>query len=181
MAQLNLTSFPILQTDRLVLRQLSKKDKKEIAALRSDAIVNKYLDRPKKTSIEDAEKFIEKINASIESSQSFYWAIEKKEHPKLIGTICLWNFSLKEERAEIGYELASTLHGSGIMSEAIKKVIEFGFNTVQLKIIEAWTILENTASIKILERHHFTRNKERENEIDEKDKPTNSVIYSLKK
>ena len=54
--------FPQLETDRLILRQLSSRDEEEIFSLRSSDIVNKYLNRPKAKSIEDAKNFIEKIN-----------------------------------------------------------------------------------------------------------------------
>src|SRR3954470_11755442 len=97
--------FPVLTTKRLVLRQLLESDVEEIFLLRSDAIINKYLNRqPCKTSA-DALKFITNINESIAKNESLYWAITMADNPKLIGTICLFDISAEHNSSEIGYEL----------------------------------------------------------------------------
>lgn len=173
------SSFPQLLTERLLLRQLSLKDEEEIFALRSDETVNKYLDRPKASSIEDARAFINKINLGAHAS--FFWAICFREESKLLGTICLWNFSEEESKAEIGYELLPQFHGQGIMQEAFLKVAEFGFQNLQLHLIEAWTTKQNEGSIKILERNYFTRNDDLENKIDRTIEGPDLIIYSLSK
>ncbi|HTM90805.1 MAG TPA: GNAT family N-acetyltransferase [Flavisolibacter sp.] len=179
--QFNFSSFPELLTERLLLRQLNVKDEEEIFELRSDDVVNKYLDRPKAKSIKDAEDFIERINFGINNRQSFFWAICFRHQPKLIGTICLWNFSEEENKAEVGYELLPPFHGKGIMQEAFSKVTEFGFQTLQLSTIEAWTAGQNENSIKLLERNHFKRDFEQENKIDRAKEGPDTVIYSLSK
>ena len=175
--QANFSPFPQLYTDRLLLRQLTLQDADEIFMLRSDDVVNKYLDRPKATSIEDAKAFINKII----SSQAMFWAICFKEEPKLLGTICLWNFSEEDDKAEIGYELLPAFHGKGIMQEAFLKVIEFAFQTLELNSVEAWTTNQNESSKKILERNGFKRNLLLENKIDRAIEGTEIIIYSLPK
>src|ERR1700739_2910268 len=97
--------FPILETERLVLRQLDIGDENEIFQLRSDEGVNKFLDRPRANTLDDAKRFIEKIVKGINGNECLYWAITLKNEKKLVGTICLWNFSLENNSAEIGYEL----------------------------------------------------------------------------
>ncbi|MCB0476338.1 MAG: N-acetyltransferase, partial [Flavobacteriaceae bacterium] len=57
----NLKTFPILTTERLTLRQLSDSDVQEVFLLRSDALINKYLDRQPSKTLEDALKFIEQV------------------------------------------------------------------------------------------------------------------------
>ena len=61
---INFTPFPGLTTERLNLRQMKIQDENEIFALRSDERVQEFLDRPKAKIIDDARKFIEKINES---------------------------------------------------------------------------------------------------------------------
>jgi ribosomal-protein-alanine N-acetyltransferase len=173
------SSFQQLATERLSLRQLSLTDEEEIFALRSDETVNKYLDRPKATSLEDARAFINKINLGI--YPSFFWAICFKENPQLLGTICLWNFSEEEKKAEIGYELLTQFHGKGIMQEAFLQVVKFGFQTLELDCIEAWTTIQNTGSTKILQRNHFKRDFSLENKIDRTVEGPDLIIYSLSK
>ena len=69
------TPFPVLQTERLTLRQLSVNDHKEIFALRSDKQVNKYIDRNPCNTMEDAKKFIDEIAEVVKQNEGIYWAI----------------------------------------------------------------------------------------------------------
>src|SRR5438128_7452754 len=139
----NFTPFPVLKTERLTLRQLISSDDKEIFALRSDDNVNKYLDRKPSKSIDDAKNFIQTINENIQRNDSIYWAITLNGTDKLIGTICLYDFSEDDSKVEIGYELLPGFHGKGIMQEATSKVIDFGFQHLGVNSIEAYTHAEN--------------------------------------
>ena len=51
--------------------------------------------------------------------------------------------------------------GIGVMDEALKKVLEFGFNHLKLHTIEAYTQKNNRSSTKLLERNGFKRNLDR--------------------
>jgi len=155
MLKLNFSPFPFLNTERLALRQLTTDDAGAIASLRSNAIVNKYLERPKSTTSDEALHFIDKINRVINNNESIYWVITLKETNHLIGTICYWNIVVEEDTAEIGYELLPDFYGKGIMQEAMTAVIKFGFNTMQVKNITAFPLAANIPSIKLLERNNF--------------------------
>jgi ribosomal-protein-alanine N-acetyltransferase len=155
--------FPVLKTDRLILRQLSVNDDKEIFALRSDKEVNKYLGRQPAGTIEDARKFIHKIDEVVRQNEGIYWAITLADNDNLIGTICLFNFSNENDQAEIGYELLPAFQKQGIMQEAISKVIAFGFDVIGLKAIEGYTHLENESSSKLLEKFNFRKQESSDN------------------
>jgi len=176
MINLNFKDFPILTTERLTLRQITDADAKEIFELRSNESVNKFLDRPKARSIEDAQEFIEKISHSIKNNESIMWGIVFKNQPTLMGTICLYNISTQQSSAEIGYELIPVFQGKGIIHEVLPKVIAFGFEIMQLKIIEAHTIAENERSLRVLEKNNFVLSGKFETENGE---PANTLIYSL--
>ena len=153
----NFTPFPVLKTERLTLRQLISSDDKEIFALRSDDNVNKYLDRKPSKSIDDAKNFIQTINENIQRNDSIYWVITLNGTDKLIGTICLFDFTNDDLKAEIGYELLANFQGKGIMQEATSKVIDFGIQHIGLNSIEAYTHSENHSSTKLLEKLNFKR------------------------
>ena len=155
MLNINFTPFPNLTTHRLELRQLNINDTSNISLLRSDQRVNEFIDRPVSTTLEDAKKFIEKIENGIVANEWIYWAITLKNHPTLIGTICCWNISAENDMAEIGYELKPEFHGQGIMQEAISKVIAFGFEEIKLKVITALPKKGNDKSIKLLLKNNF--------------------------
>ncbi len=157
MTEKNFTTFPVLTTERLTLRQLISSDDKEIFALRSDDNVNKYLDRKPSKSIDDAKNFIHTINENNQRKDSLYWAITLNGTDKLIGTICLFDFSNDNLKAEIGYELLPNFQGKGIMQEATSKVIDFGIQHIGLNSIEAYTHSENQSSTRLLKKLNFKR------------------------
>ncbi len=181
MVNVHFTPFPVLQTERLILRKMKQSDDEAVFLLRSDDRVNKYLDRKKAASINDARQFIENINAGIDRNENFYWAIALKESDQLIGTICFWNIDLEKDKAEIGYELLPEMQGKGLMQEALEKILGFGFHAMNLSIIEGWLRSDNARSIKSLERNNFTRDYESEKLMSEKDVSDKMVIYTLKK
>ena len=151
----NFTPFPTMDTNRLILRQLSIEDEEEVLILRSDPSVNEFLSRPKTETIEDAREFINNINEGMNQEESVYWALELKNYNKLIGTICIWNISNKDRTAEVGYELRPQFQGKGLAQEALSKIIEFGFINMKLVALEAHTHVANKRSSKLLEKFHF--------------------------
>jgi ribosomal-protein-alanine N-acetyltransferase len=181
MLNLNFTPFPNLITERLVLRQLKADDANEIFALRSSDEVNRFLDRPKATTIDDAKRFIDKINDGVNKNESVYWAITLKGENKLIGTICYWNISQEYVRGELGYELHPEYQGKGIMQEAILKVIDFGFEEMKLKTITAVPSGDNSKSRKLLEKNNFKIDTCLQATFGEQEGFGNMVVYSLTK
>jgi [ribosomal protein S5]-alanine N-acetyltransferase len=166
MTDKNFTPFPVLKTTTLTLRQLSSSDDNEILALRSNDNVNKYLGRKPAKTIDDARMFIQTINENIERDESIYWAIALQETNKLIGTICLYEFSEDHCRAEIGYELLPDFQGKGIMQEAISAVIHFGFQHVGLHAIDAYTHSQNQSSTRLLDKFNFKKDSAADGNLD---------------
>lgn len=107
MREINFTPFPVLKTERLTLRQLVSSDDKEIFALRSNDNINKFLHRKPAESITDAENFIQIITENIQKNDSIYWAITLNGSDKLIGTICLFNFTNDLNYCPVSREKAS--------------------------------------------------------------------------
>ncbi len=154
------TPFPVLTTERLTLRQPVINDEQEIFALRSDSVLNKYLDRQVSRTIDDARNFINKVNDNTNKNESLYWAITLTGRNILVGTICLFDFSDENARCEIGYELLTSFQGQGIMKEAAEKVISYAFFTVGIQKIVAVPHKDNQNSIKLLEKFSFKNSEE---------------------
>jgi ribosomal-protein-alanine N-acetyltransferase len=148
-----LSTFPTLTTERLTLRQPLESDVQEIFLLRSDTIVNKYLGRQPTETVEEAFSFIKKVNENFKIDAGLYWAIAQTVNQKLIGTICLFNFSEELKKCEIGYELLPNYQG--IMNEVLNKILEFTFQTLGLETIDAVTHKDNQSSTKLLQKFNF--------------------------
>ncbi|MGY0036299.1 GNAT family N-acetyltransferase [Pedobacter sp. NJ-S-72] len=153
MKNLDFSNFPQLSTSRLKLRKLEDADAPAIHELRSDPAVNKFIGRTASTGITDALTHIAMINKLIQNNSSVYWAITLKD--TLIGTICLWNIDIPKQTVEIGYELIPGYQGKGLMTEAIKAVIHYGFEEIKAEIITAFPSTDNISSVKILENNGF--------------------------
>lgn len=148
-------AFPVLRTSRLVLRQLKDDDLQAIFALRSNAVVCRYLSRPVQQHPDEAKAFIGKIKKGYSDSSAYYWALSLKGDEALIGSICLWNFSVDGAVAETGYEMLPECHGKGYMKEALEVVCTYGFNALKLTAIEAFTHRDNISSQNLLLRNGF--------------------------
>ena len=170
----NIISFPELTTENMQLRKVTLEDIHEIYKIRSDENISTYLDRPVCKSIDEAKKFILKMNEDFENKETIYWAICKKGEKKLIGTICLWKILMSESKAEIGFELFTEYQGKGIMREAVPRVIDFAFNELGLYIIEGAVEMGNKRSIMLLERHGFKVSHVYDNNED-------MILYELRK
>lgn len=179
MHPLNFAPFPVLKTPRLILRQLEITDENEIFFLRSDEEVNRYVDRPKATSLEEARTFINRICKNIENNESIFWVITIDKI--FAGTICLWNINVSEEKAETGYELLPRFQGKGIMQEALAAVLKYGFEEMGLNCIQAYLHKENERSLKLLEKYSFIRDEVAETNMDKEEKEGGAIIYSLYK
>ena len=150
--------FPELKSDRLSLRELTLKDAPVVFYLRSDEEITRFIERPedrKTKCLEDAENFIRFLKDALVKGESITWAICEQGSDLMIGSICIWNFSEDGKTGEIGYDLASDFQRKGYMNEAMGLVLSYGFNTLKLDSIEAFTDYRNLASIRLLERNGF--------------------------
>ena len=179
MLDINFSPFQNLETERLYLRRVVIEDVNEIFALRADQEVMKYIPRPLVKTEEDALAHIAMIDEKIDSNEGINWAITLKGNPKLIGIIGHYRIRSEHFRAEIGYMLLPEYQGKGIISEAIKEVVNYGFEVMKLHSIEAIIDPENFASEKVLQKIGFLKEAHlKENEYYE-GRFLDTVIYSI--
>ena len=139
MLSIDFSPFPLLETDRLLLRCITLDDAPQLFVLRSDQKIMQYLDRDPFKSIEETTEFIQqKVLNSLENNEGILWVIELKSAPgKLIGTTGFWRFDKAHYRTEIGYMLHSDYWQKGIMKEAVKISIDWAFTKTGIHSIEA--------------------------------------------
>lgn len=157
MLSVNFSPFPVLVTERLLLRAFHPEDDQALFSLRSDKKVMKWLDRPLASSVDEMTQFIGRIITDLAENNGITWALTVKENPKLMGTIGYWKLDKGNHRAEIGYMIHPELQGKGLMQEAMTVVIDYGFNEMKLHSIEANVNPGNEASIKLLGRNKFVQ------------------------
>ena len=157
MLQIDFDPFPILESERLLLRAVAETDVAEVFVLRADPEVMKFIPRPLATNLQDALNHIELINNGVKANESINWAITLQGNNRLIGMICLIRMQPENYRTEVGYILHPEFHGKGIMDEALKAVIAYAFNTLKFHSLEALIDPFNTASERLLIRNDFVK------------------------
>ena len=177
----NFAPFPNLETNRLNLRRLKSEDVDEIFVLRSNPEIMQFIPRPLITTKEEAHEFITVMDTNVNNNNVINWAITNKEEDKLIGMIGFYRMKPENYRAEAGYILSPEFHGKGIITEALERVIQFGFEEMGLNSIEAVIDPENFGSEKVLLKNNFVKEGHFKEHTFFEGKFLDSVFYSLLK
>lgn len=151
-----LDSFPIIRTERLVLREIVMSDANDVFACFSDDDVTRYLSFHSFREIEAAERFIERMSWGFKKGEMIRWGITLKGKDRLIGTCFLSGFK-EDSLGILGYDLLKSYWGRGIMTEALKSVIPFGFDVLGLQRIQAIVNPQNIASVSLLRKVGFKK------------------------
>lgn len=150
------THFPLLTTERLILREMQPTDAEAFFALKSDPeVTRRYGQEPHQT-LEDTEMWIQRIAGFYARREAIFWCFTLKGQDKGIGSCCFWNFDPGFHCAEIGYELHPAYWRKGFMTEAVAAIVTYGFTTLGLQRIEATPYAENTPSKSLLLKLGFT-------------------------
>ncbi|WP_456312631.1 GNAT family N-acetyltransferase [Pseudomonas shirazensis] len=179
MLAFNFTPFPVIETERLVLKRITNEDANEVFELRSNPETMKYIPRPLVKNTEDALEHIAMIDDKIETNVGINWGITFKDNSKLLGIIGYYRMQPENYRAEIGYILLPEYHGKGIIPEAVNRLIRYGFDDLKLHSIEAVIDPENLASEKVLQKCGFVKEAHFKQSSFYEGRFMDKVIYSL--
>ncbi len=155
MSLFNFTTFPILTTERLILRELIPADAEAVFRIRGDYEVTRYNSGAAYERIDQAADLIAAIAQGYQNEMELRWGITFSGDDTVIG-MCGFNYWMRRDyRASVGYDLARAYWGQGVMTEAMRAVIGFGFERMKLNRIEADADGRNTASHRVLEKIGF--------------------------
>ncbi|WP_110927912.1 GNAT family N-acetyltransferase [Bacillus massiliglaciei] len=144
------------ETERLLLREVKISDADDIFAYASDPKVSKYVSWEAHYTKSETVSYIKYILDTYKNGNLPCWGIEWKETGELIGTIDFVMWKPAHKTAEIGYVLSRDYWGKGIMTEAAKELIAFGFDELSLVRIQARCFNENAASEKVMQKIGMT-------------------------
>lgn len=173
--------FPKLETERLVLREITMDDAEAIFSCFSNENVTQYYGQETLKNIKQAEEFVEFFSNSFKEKRGVRWGVERKGTQGLIGTIGFNAWSPKHKRAEIGYEIHPEQWKKGFAYEAIVKVIQYGLDELQLNRIGAVVFLDNEASNKLLTKVGFQKEGILKDYMYQNGEAHNTYIYSILK
>ena len=151
----------IFQTPRLIFRQFTLDDASLIQQLNSNPEVLKYLHEPALQTEAEALEILKSIILPQYKNKLGRWAMHIKENNEFIGW-CGLKYRPESDEIDLGYRLKQTAWGNGYATEAARHTLQYAFETLQLPKIIGRVHIENTASIKVLEKIGMIFEKEEE-------------------
>ena len=147
--------MPDLVTPRLRLRRLTMRDAQDIYRYSRDPEVARHVLWDPHRSIGDSRAYLRYMLRRYRSHEPASWGIEYLETGRIIGTIGFMWIQEDNNAAEVGYSLARDCWGKGIMTEALRAVLQYGFDEMNLNRIEAQHETTNPASGAVMRKCHM--------------------------
>ena len=141
--------FPILETERLILRKVTKKDAGDLYEYCSDPISSKYSDWHYHEELADTKRFIKGLLSACGRGEYFMWCLELKESGKVIGSVSITEIDRHYKVAELGYGILKAYWNKGYATEAAEAVLDYLFCTVGVQRVFARIATENLASVRL--------------------------------
>jgi ribosomal-protein-alanine N-acetyltransferase len=176
-----ISQIPVIESERLKLRELSMDDVDDIYGYASIPEVSTFLLWYPHKSKQDSIDFINFAKNMFEKDISIIWGIELKEEKKLIGIFDLRTAQIINGCVEIGYVISSTYWNKGYISEAIKVIIKFCFEELKLNRVEAHCDEENLGSARVMEKAGMKYEGTLREKLFVKDKYRSMKLYSILK
>jgi len=139
----------MLETDRLILRPLDKKDVDAIYRMRSDADVMRFIREPQNR--RESANWVELVSSRWADERIGFCAIIEKSSRKFVGWCGLWRLQETGE-IEIGYAVAKKFWGKNYATEAGGEFLRYAFAELQFDKIVAVAAPENAASRRVMEK-----------------------------
>ena len=149
--------FPVIETERLTLKPLVIDDSDSLLGIFSDPEVMRYWNTAPWTTNQDAIDFINESNDSMQRKESLILGVYLKSTGELAGKCMLFSYDKESKRAEIGFGLGRSCWGKGYISEAGEALVQYAFDSLGLRRIEAEIDPDNQSSAKVLEKLGFSQ------------------------
>jgi len=147
--------FKNIETQRLILKNISSDDKDFIFSQFSDEVVTMYLfDEEPVTDMKEAEEIIT-FYMKPEPRPQHRWVLIRKTDGRKMGTCGFHCWDTTASKVEIGYDLKEEFWGNGYMQEALKEIITFAKEEMLIKEVKACIYIDNQKSIQLVENLGF--------------------------
>lgn len=147
-----LLEMPTIETERLFLRKITMDDAPDIFEYAHVPEVSEFLLWYPHQTIQDSIEFIKFAEEKFTNDEWMIFGIELKEKRKLIGTIDIRGWKGVNNCTETGYVISNEYWNKGITTEALRSVIKFSFDELQLNRMETHCEEENIGSWKVMEK-----------------------------
>ena len=144
--------LPVLRTERLTLRAMRASDDTDMYEYASDPRVTEYLLWGVHPDRFYTARYLDYVVKRYRTGEFTDWAVTVTETGKMIGTCGFTRIDMEHSVGEVGYVLNPAFWGKGLAAEAVRAVIEFGFERLELHRIEAKFMRGNERSLRVMEK-----------------------------
>ena len=144
--------MPELETERLILRPMRVSDAPDMFDYAKRPDVTRYLLWSPHRDLAYTKRYLEYLAGRYRLGMHYEWALIHKGDGRMIGTCGFANIDCTHNSGELGYVLNPDYHGQGLVPEAARRVMKFGFSVLGLHRIEARYMVENGASRSVMEK-----------------------------
>ncbi len=141
----------LIETQRLILREITLDDTEALFELHTNPAVQKYTGEPVVTSMQEMKKAIETRIINYKKYGYGRWAAILKNGQHFVGWAGL-DYLPEFDAIDLGYRFLPQYWGQGIATEVSHAILNYGFNSLELKKIIAIALKENKASIRVMEK-----------------------------
>ena len=148
--------LPVIETERLILRKLTMRDASDMFRYCQDKEVARHVLWEAHTSILETRAYIRYNLYQYRSGEPASWGIVLRETNRVVGTIGYMSYNADNSTVEIGYSLTREQWSKGLMTEALRAVIDETFHTLKVHHIEAMHFTDNPASGRVMAKCGMT-------------------------
>jgi len=155
-----LTAAPILETKRILLRPHRLDDFDAYCAMGADPVVFRFIGGKARTREESWQRFLR--HSGMWSLLGFgFWAIEDKASGRFIGEMGFHDLKRDidpsiEGVPEAGWSLVSSMHGQGLATEIVRRVVAFGDEVLGAPRTVCIIDPENKPSLALAAKHGYS-------------------------
>lgn len=152
---MNKSGTVTLYSQRCYLRKLEISDSSQLFRnVYSDSSVSAYMSWDCYSDENAVKDYLTKWQEHYKQNES-YWGVFLKENDILIGTVYLQDENVNAEVGFLSYCLGSKFWGNGYAAEAVRVVLEYGFNEIGYNNIVTFVAKSNFRSQNVLKRLGF--------------------------
>jgi len=153
----DLTNFPTIKSERLQLREILPRDVTVLLQHFGNTSVIQYINNNPIKTIDQANEWLKWMGGFFAAKDGLRWSAELSESKTFIGAGGLYRWNREANYAELGFDIVPSYSGNGYATELAQTIIEFGWDTMKLNRIEAFVIVGNHASVRILTKLGFRK------------------------
>lgn len=151
------THFPVIETERLRLREVTPQDVNALLKHFGNPEVVKFIDMQPIRTIEQANEWLKWMGGFFAAHDGLRWGVVRKLDEQFIGSAGIHRWNREANYAEIGFDIASPYWNQGYATEVAHAIVRFGWQYMKLNRVEADVVQGNVASVRVLEKLSFRK------------------------